>query len=170
MATPKKIEKVTELTEKVGKAKSIVFAEYKGIKHKQLEDLRKRLKKMDSEIVVSKNRLLLRSLGDAGQQVKDTLQNDTAAVFSYKDEVTAVKELVKFFKEVNMGKTKGGVLNGKALSEKDVTYLATLPAKDVLLGKLVGQMFAPLYGLHHSLSWNINKLVWALNGVKEKKS
>lgn len=170
MATQKKIEKVTELTEKVSKSKSIIFAEYKGIKHKQLEDLRKRLKKVDSEIMVSKNRLLLRSLGEAGEQVKETLQNDTVALFSYQDEVSGVKELVKFFKEVNLGKTKGGVLAGKALSDKDVINLSSLPSKDVLLGKLVGQMIAPIYGLHHSLSWNINKLVWALNGIKEKKA
>ena len=169
MATQKKIEKVNELTEKVGRAKSIVFAEYKGIKHKQLEDLRKRLKQADSEIVVSKNRLLLRSLGDAGEHVKETLQYDTAAVFSYKDEISGVKELAKFFKEVNLGKTKGGLLEGKALSEKDVNYLATLPSREVLLTKLVGQMIAPIYGLHHSLSWNINKLVWGLNAIKEKK-
>jgi len=170
MATQKKIEKVAELTEKVQKSKSIVFAEYKGIKHKQLEDLRKRLKKVDSEIVVSKNRLLLRALGDSGAGSKETLQNDTVALFSYKDEVAGVKELVKFFKEVNLGKTKGGVLEGKTLSEKEVVYLATLPGKEVLLTRLVGQMLAPLYGLHHSLQWNINTLVWALNGIKEKKS
>lgn len=170
MATQKKIEKVNEMTEKVSKSKSIIFAEYKGIKHKQLEELRKTLKKANSEIVVAKNRLLLKALGDAGEGVKETLQNDTAAVFSYNDEVAGLKELVKFFKAANLGKTKGGVLNGQALSAKDVDQLAKLPAKEVLLGKLVGQMIAPIYGLHQSLNWNINKLVWSLNAIKDKKA
>lgn len=170
MATQKKIETVKEMTEKVEKAKSIVFAEYKGIKHKQLEELRRALRKANAEIVVSKNRLLLRALGENGKVVAEALQNDTAAVFSYGDEVSGVKELTKFLKAANMGKAKGGLLNGQALSEKDVNYLADLPSKDILLGKLVGQMIAPLYGLHHSLSWNINKLVWGLNAVKEKKA
>jgi len=170
MATQKKIETVQEMTEKVNNAKSIVFAQYQGIKHKQLEELRKALRKANAELVVSKNRLLLRALGEQGQVVQDVLQNDTAAVFSYVDEVAGVKELNKFLKSVNLGKTKGGLLNGQALSEKDVNNLAELPSKDVLLGKLVGQMIAPLYGLHHSLSWNINKLVWSLNAIKEKKA
>jgi large subunit ribosomal protein L10 len=169
MATQKKTDIVNELTEKVKKSKSIVFAEYKGIKHKQLEELRRALRKVDAEIVVSKNRLLLRALGEQGEGVKDTLQNDTAALFSYGDEVTGVKELAKFFKAATLGKTKGGILEGKALSEADVNKLAALPSKQILLGQLVGQMIAPLYGLHHSLSWNINRLVWGLNAVKEKK-
>jgi len=170
MATQKKIDTVKELSDKVEKSKSIVFAEYKGIKHKQLEDLRKALKKVDSEIVVSKNRLLLRALGDAGNGVKDVLENDTAALFSYKDEVAGVKELAKFFKVISLGKTKGGLLGTKVLSQKEVEQLASLPSKEVLLGKLVGQLISPVYGLHQALNWNLNRLVWALSAVKEKKN
>jgi large subunit ribosomal protein L10 len=170
MATQKKIATVTTLTEKVKRAKSIVFAQYKGIKHKQLEELRKKLKAAGSEIVVSKNRLLLRSLGGAGDRVKDILEGDTAALFSYTDEVAGVKVLTRFFKDINLGKTKGGLLGEKVLTNDDVMQLAALPGREILLGKLVGQMSAPLYNLHHALSWNIHTLVWGLNALREKKS
>ena len=170
MATQKKIETVNELTEKVGKAKSIVFAEYKGIKHKQLEELRKSLKKVDAEFMVTKNRLMQRALGDAGKDASELLTNDTGAIFSYKDEVSGIKELNKFFKAVALGKAKGGMLGTKVLSEKDVIALSQIPSKEVLLAKLVGQLNAPISGLHRSLSWNLNKFVWALNAVKDKKN
>lgn len=170
MATQKKIDQVNELTDKVGKAKSIVMADYKGLKAKQLEELRKNLKKADAELVITKNTLMRRAMGDNAKDMGETLTQESAAVFSYKDEVSGVKELFKFFKTAGMGKAKGGFLSGKALNAKEVETLSEIPPKEVLLGRLVGQMMAPISGLHHSLSWNINKLVWALNSVKEKKA
>lgn len=170
MATAKKIATVEEMTVKVGKSKSIVFAEYKGLKHKQLEELRKALKKVNAEFMVTKNRLMVRALGDVGAKAAPELNGDTAAVFSYQDEVAGVKELIKFFKAANLGKTKGGVLGDRVLTPAEVVTLSQIPGKEILLGRLVGQLNAPVSGLHHALSWNINKLVWALNGIKEKKS
>jgi len=51
-----------------------------------------------------------------------------------------------------------------------VIRLATLPSKDALLGQLVRQLMGPVQGLHHALSWNLNKFVWALNAIKNSKS
>jgi large subunit ribosomal protein L10 len=168
--TPKKIETVTELSDKVARAKSIILTEYQGVKHKQLEELRRKLKATNAEFVVAKNRLLKRALGDKSKQVETFLEQPTASLFAYADEVAPLKELVKFFKTVGIGKTKGGLLGDSTLTEADVTRLATLPSREVLLGKLVGQLNAPIQGLHHALQWNINKLVWTLNSIKEKKT
>lgn len=169
MATPKKVQVVTELTEKVNKAKSIVFAEHQGITHKELETLRKNLRKVNAEMVISKNRLIKRALGESGESVSEALVKDTAAVFSYGDEIAGVKELATFLKAAGKGKAKGGLLGKTVLSAKDVVSLAALPGKQELLGKLAGQLMAPIQGLHYSLSWNLNRLVWALNSIKEKK-
>lgn len=168
--TPKKIETVTELTDKVAKAKSIMLTGYQGIKHKQFEELRKLLKKTSAEFVVAKNRLLKRALGDKAKSLESLLEQPNAVLFAYEDEVAPLKELLKFFKAVGFGKTKGGLLGDTALSETDVTRLATLPSREILLGTLVGQLNAPIRGLHYALSWNINRLVWALNNIKISKS
>ncbi len=169
MPTQKKIETVEKLTEKVAKAKSIMLTDYRGLKHKQLEELRKLLKKTESELVVTKNRLLLRALGDKAEKVSEQLSDTTAALFAYADEVAPLKELLKYFKTAGVGKAKGGLLGSQVLSDADMTRLASLPSREVLLGQLVGQMKAPIQGLHYALNWNLNKLVWALNAVKEKK-
>jgi large subunit ribosomal protein L10 len=169
MATTKKIETVDKLSQKVTKAKSIIFTDYVGLKHKQLEDLRKQLKKADSEIVVTKNKLLLRALGDKADSTKEMLREATASLFSYADEVAPLKIMLKFFKVTTIGKVKGGLLGQNILSDKDVTKLASLPTREVLLGKLVCQLNAPIQGFHYALSWNLNKLVWALDAVKSKK-
>ncbi len=168
--TQKKVDVVGELTDKVAKSKAIVLADYSGIKHKQLEELRKILKKSNAEFAVVKNRLLARSLGDTAKAVESQLTDATGALFAYADEVAPLKDLLKFFKAAGAGKTKGGILGSVVLTDAEVARLATLPSRDMLLAKLVGQLNAPIQGLHYALSWNINKLVWALDGIKNKKA
>lgn len=170
MPTQKKIDAVNNLAEKISKAKVMVLADYRGIKHKQLEELRRNLKKSNGEFTVSKNRFILRALGDKGQALREALNESTAVLFAYADEVAPLKELLKFFKTAGMGKTKAGLMGDSVLSEAEVTRLATLPSRDVLLGRLVGQLNAPIQGLHYALSWNINKFAWALQAIKGKKS
>lgn len=170
MATQKKIDSVTTLTEKVTKAKVMVLADYRGLKHKQLEELRRSLKKTNGEFIIAKNRLVLRALGDRAESMKEALNNETAVLFAYEDEVAPLKELLKFFKAAGMGKTKAGLMGSTFMTDQDVSKFATLPGREVLLGKLVRQLNAPIQSLHYALQWNINKFVWALNAVKTKKS
>jgi large subunit ribosomal protein L10 len=170
MATQKKIDAVAELSDKIGKTKSMVFVDYTGIKHKQLETLRKSLKAADAEFAVTKNTLMLRALGDKAESLKPMLKASTATVFSYKDEVTGIKELTKFLKAVGLGKTKGGALGDTVLTDKDLDRLAKLPGREALLGQLAGQLMAPVQGLHYALRWNLQSLVMALSAVKAKKA
>lgn len=178
--TPKKVETVTALTDKVAKAKAIVVAEYQGIKHKQFELLRRSLAKTDAEFVVAKNRLLKKALhasegaqgkhsADSIKAIEPFLEQPNAALFAYADQVAPLKEMLKFFKAVGFGKVKGGLMGDTVLSDTDVTKLATLPSREILLGQLARQLNAPIQGLHYALSWNLNKLAWALNAIKESK-
>ena len=170
MATQKKIETVTKLTDSVNRSKSIIFVDYRTIKHKQLETLRKTLKKTQSEFVVAKNRLMLRALGDRAESVSAYLSNTTATLFNFGDEVGGLKDLMKFFKTIGAGILKGGILGQTVLTDAQVSILAGLPGRQELLGQLAGQLKAPLYHLHYALSWNMSKLVWGLNAIKNKKS
>lgn len=170
MATQKKIDTVTLLNDKISKAKSMVFVDYRGLKHKQMEELRRSLKKSQGELTVAKNRLLLRSLADKAESLRSVLTDTTATLFAYADEVAPLKELLKFLKTAGVGKTKGGLLGGAILSDAEVTRLAALPTRDVLLGRLVRQLNAPIQGLHYALSWNLRQLLYALFAIKEKKA
>ena len=169
MATQKKIDTVAELTQKIAKAKAMVLADYRGLKHKQLEELRKTLKKTQGEFVVTKNRLLKKALGDKAKAIEATLNDSTATLFAYADEVAPLRELLKFFKIAGAGIPKSGFLGETILNESDITSLASLPSRQMLLAKLVGQLNAPIQGLHYALSWNMNRLAWALTAIRDKK-
>ncbi len=170
-AKQKKIDTVSSLTDKVNRAKAIVLTDYRGLKHKQFEEIRKVLKKLDAELVVAKNRLLKRALGNKKTAtLEQTLSEPTATLFSYADEVAPLKALLKFFKATATGKAKAGLLGSQSLSSSDVERLANLPTRDALLGQLAGALNAPIQGLHYALSWNLTAFLYALNAVKGKKS
>lgn len=170
MPTQKKIDAVHDLTDKLSRAKSVVLADYRGLKHKQLEDLRKALKKVNADFTITKNRLLKRSLKSSAKDFESFLNQTTAVLFAYADEVAPLKVLLKFLSAAGFGKTKAGLLGTQFLSDTDVTRLASLPNHNVLLGQLVGQLNAPIQGLHYALEWNINRLVWGLNAIVNFKS
>src|SRR5215204_3448570 len=78
---------VAEYTKKVEKAKGIVFANYQGLTHLQLEALKKVLKKEEAEFVAAKNTLLLRALEGKVDitSEKDKFTQPTGALFIYND-------------------------------------------------------------------------------------
>ncbi|MGH7245758.1 MAG: 50S ribosomal protein L10 [Candidatus Levyibacteriota bacterium] len=162
---------VAEVTEKVGKAKAMVFTDYTGITHKQLEGLKKQLRSMDAEFAVTKNTLLKISLGE--EKVKDhgdSFRQPTGTLFLYGDIVAPLKALAKMMKEFEKPQVKFGFLDGKAITDKEVLKLATLPSREVLLTQLVGMLNSPIQNLHRALNWNLQKFVMTLGAVAKKKS
>lgn len=170
MATQRKIEIVKVLTDKVNRTRAMIVADYQGLSHKQLEELRKLLRKLNAEFVVAKNALLKRALGEEKKLPDDVLSGSTGVLFTFADEAGPVKELVNFLKNANLGSIKIGVLGATNLSADEVNRLAELPSRPILLGQLASQLQAPLSGLHNALSWNIRKFAWTLDAVKNKKN
>lgn len=166
----KKQQIVAELTEKVNKAKTMVFANYQGMTHIQIEQFKKALKKVDAELVIAKNTLVNLALKDSPVKVtKEDFKEPTATVFAYSDPIAPIKELVASFKKLKLPIIKFGVFEGKLLTDAEINRLSTIPSREALLGQLVGGMKAPIYGLHRALSWNLTKLVLTLKAVEKNK-
>lgn len=167
----KKEQLVAELTEKVGKSTAIVFANYQGLTHQQLENMKRSLKKVDAEFIAVKNTLLELALKDKIDKETATqhFSQPTGALFIYKDIVDPLKELAKTVKEFKMPVIKFGIVEGKVVTDQQVTKIATLPPLPVLQAQLLGQMKAPISGLHRALNWNLQSLVMTLNAIKDKK-
>lgn len=164
-----KEEAVTKLTEKLGRAKAIVFADYKGMNMKQLSELRDKLREVQGEFTITKNTLLKLALPTANHQLPTDLEGPTATLFAYDDEVSPIKLLVKSLKDTAIGKVKTGFLGDMVLNEEKILQLATLPSKDELRGKTVGVLVAPLQDIVSVLQGNLRNLVYALNQIKISK-
>ena len=163
----KKVDIVTGLTEKFGKAKAIVFTNYQGITHKQLEGFKKAIKPLNAEYVVAKNSLLTIALSENKIKLSEeqALDGQTGTLFLYDDVISPLKALAKTIKELNLPSVKFGIMENDFISGEQVLKLSTLPTKEVLLAQLVGGLKGPIFGLHRTLSWNLQKLVMTLNAV-----
>lgn len=169
----KKIDVVSSLKEKLGKTATIFLADYRGLTHQQMEQLRKTLKKVQAEFLVAKNSLIKLAISDTykvlAKDIEKALNNPTALLISFGDGITAIKELAKFMKANQLPKIKVGLFEGKPATEAEFIKLSTLPSKDELISILSFRLKSPIFGLHYALSGNIRKLVYALNAVSKNK-
>jgi len=172
----KKENIVAEVSDKINRAQALIFTNYQGLKHLQIENLKKKLRTVDAELMIAKNTLLKlalannKNLDSAREEIEKNLQNPTATLFAYSDVIGPLKELAKILKEFNLPTVKFGILENKTITADQVNRLATLPPREVLIAQLIGNMQAPIYGLHRALNWNIQKFVITLKAIEANKS
>ena len=166
----KKEKIVANLSEKVSRSKGMVFTNYQGLTHKQLENLRKKVQTMDADFVATKNTLILKSIKNLKDKLLSPLQGATATLFLYGDPIGPLKEVAKMIKELSLPSIKFGILDGQALTSDQVLKLSTLPSRETLLTQLVFGLKFPITGLHRSLNWNLQKFVMTLKAIEENKS
>lgn len=166
-------EILRNLSEKIKKSKSVVFAGFNALTVKDNENLRAQLRKENSEYYVAKKTLINLAFKD---QIKDlnvrNFSGKLAAVFSYEDEVAPAKILGKFRQDkekIEKVFFLGGILENKILSKEEVEALSKLPSKNELYAKLVGSLNAPISGFVNALAGNLRNLVYVLKAIESKK-
>lgn len=198
MPTNKKINIVSDLTEKLAAAKSVVLTDYRGLTTPQIEELRQKIEEVGGTFMITKNTLLqlaleatgyqlpARQSPDARQPLRGTsglgsrrlaggppttyqLEGPTATLFAFQDEIAPLKALTKFGKEWELPTIKAGFLGQEFITAEKVKELAKLPGKNELLTKLVGQLQVPIYGTVNALQGNLKNLVYLLQSIKESK-
>src|SRR5215475_1844816 len=147
MARAEKVTAVAELTERFQSSSGAVLTEYRGLTVAQLGELRRSLGDNASFSVV-KNTLTKIAAAEAGvtTELTDLLTGPSAIAFVSGDVVEAAKGLREFSRANPLLVIKGGVLDGKKLSPTEVTKLADLESREVLLAKLAGAMKASMAG------------------------
>ncbi|WP_328652105.1 50S ribosomal protein L10 [Micromonospora sp. NBC_00330] len=164
---------VAELTESFRSSGATVLTEYRGLTVSQLTQLRRSLG-ADTSYTVAKNTLAKRAATDAGITGLDELfTGPTALTFVSGDVVEAAKGLRDFAKANPKLVIKGGVFEGKAITAAEVTKLADLESREVLLAKLAGAMKGNLSkaaALFQAPLSKTARLAAALQDKREKES
>lgn len=143
------------ITEKFAKAKAAFIVDFKGLKVEQVTDLRKKLFPLESEMKVVRNTLAKRALKDhpdIEKALASQLTGTNAIVFAFGDITATAKTLSNFAKDIELFQLKTGVMDGKAMDENKIKFLATLPGKDQLRAQLLGVLCAPASQLVRTLN------------------
>lgn len=168
MKREQKTKILESLKEKLGKAKSFVLTDYRGLTHRQLEEIKKAVKEAGADFIVTKNTLLKLSLPSSIiNDLSSSLTGPTATLFSYQDEIAPLGVLAKFIKNFGLPQVKVGIIGEKVLSSEEILRLAFLPSQEMLIATLVARLKSPIYGLQYSLNWNLEKLTLILKEVRK---
>lgn len=161
---------VKDIALRFKKAQGIIVAEYSGLKVPQVTELRREVRKADGEFSVLKNRLVKRVLDELEiKGLSEYFKGPVAVAFSHSDPVLLAKVVAKYVEGFEALKLKGGYIGGKVLSPKEIQQLSKLPSKEELYVKLMRTMQAPIQGLLRVLQAVPQKVVVALNGIKDQK-
>ena len=146
-----------------------IVVDYKGLTVGHLTELRKRLGKAGSEVHVVKNSIFRIAAKEAGvADLNGQMTGQLAVVTGKKDVSAAAKTLKTFAAEFDKLKVKFGYLNNQKLAERDLMALADLPSIEVLRGKLLGVLNAPVTKLVVLLNTPASQLARVLQAKAEK--
>ena len=159
MPSKRNIQQLTDLKDRVSKAKSVVFTDNSGLNALGQSQLREKVIAAGGEMIIAKNTLLRLALNAENDEL---MIGPTAVLLAYQDEVLPIKVLAEFAKANERPVIKGGLLGTSPLSAEQVMELAKLPNKLELLVKLMQQIQGPAYRLVRTLNGNIQKLVYVL--------
>jgi large subunit ribosomal protein L10 len=161
---------IKELRDGLASASFMILTDYRGLKVRQGEELRRRLAKLGARFHVVKNSFFKLALPeDQRAQAADVLTSPTAVVVGAGDVVETAKVLAGFQQEQRVLTIKRGLLDGQVLSPADMDALTKLPARPVLLGMLVGVIAAPMAQLAGVFKQKLASLVYVIQAAQEKK-
>lgn len=151
----KKVEEVEALGAEIKQAKTAILATFSGLKAAQTEDLRKTIRNAGAKYRVVKNTLALRAAqGTTLEQLLKQAEGVTSIAYTAGDPVSLAKALAKYAKDNPEFSFKAGVVEGRAVSVKEIETLATMPSREEIMSKLLFLINAPA-----------QRLVTAINAV-----
>jgi large subunit ribosomal protein L10 len=166
---PEKVAVVEEVRERLASANASVITEYRGLTVTQLAELRKALSAVGDYKVYKNTLVRLAVAGGEYEGLSDLLVGPTAIAFVNGELSAAAKALRDFARLHPALIVKGGFAAGSALSTEDLTAMADLPSREVLLSRLAGGLAAPLQQLAGLLQALPRNLAYGISALLDER-
>ena len=136
---------IDEIKDRVQNNATIVLFDYRGITDNEAKELRRALRSNDSDYKVYKNTMIrFAAKGTEFEALEPHLEGPTALAVSKSDATAPARVLAEFAKTAEKLELKGGVVEGTYYDAKGINVIATIPSREVLLGRLLGSMQSPI--------------------------
>jgi large subunit ribosomal protein L10 len=171
MRKAEKTAVVAQLAESFNRASIAVVSEYRAIKAGESDDLRRRFRAAQGEFRVAKNTLVRLAIKNTKfETLESSLGGAVGLVLSYADPVEVAKTINSLRELGERFKVRGGVLEGKPLTAAEISALAALPSREVLLAQLLGLLQAPATRLARLLNEPASALARLLDAFGKKQT
>jgi large subunit ribosomal protein L10 len=163
MPTDAKRATVAELRDEIAGSHATIVADYRGLTVGELATIRRALREQGIRYRVVKNRLARIAANDAGRaELVELLDGPTGLALGGADEVTLAKAFLDAVRPYRTVAVRGALIGDHRIGSDEVTRLASLPPRDVLLAQLAGGIASPLAGLASVISAPLRNLGYAL--------
>ena len=135
---------VAEVKEALSQSQLAMVIEYQGLSVAEITDLRRRLRPTGTICKMTKNTLMRIAVeGDyTWQPMTEFLKGSSVFLLVQDDLKAAIKAYQDFQKATRKTELRGGVMEGRALTEDDIKALTELPSKEELMARLAGGLKA----------------------------
>ncbi|GIU91236.1 MAG: 50S ribosomal protein L10 [Acidimicrobiia bacterium] len=169
MPRPEKVQAVAELKQRLAEARAVFLTEFRGLTVSQMQQLRRNLRQAGAEYKVVKMTLARRAAAEVGLDGLDELLVGPTALAFADDPVTVAKVLRDASRDSDKLVIKGGILAGSIIPPEQVSKLAEIEPREVLLAKIAGAAKAPLYQMAGLMAALTRNTAWAIAQLLEKK-
>jgi large subunit ribosomal protein L10 len=171
MPTQAKAEKIDELAEKLGHASVVILVQTQGLKVKDMNELRSKMRAAKLEFHIAKN-TLLRIAAERNNMEhldKSIFTGQTAVAFGYGDEVTAARTVSDYVHTSRVAVLKSGILGGRALTADQVENIARIPGgKNYAKAQVVGVIQGPLATTYSLLTAPLRDFCYVIQARAEQ--
>jgi len=166
MPAQKNVDYIEKLKERLKPGKAFYFTDFTGLAVKNLEVLRRELKKSNATYVVIKNTLGFLAMKDMGfdeVSIRELFVGPTGLAIAFDDPVV----LAKILNNTENLKLKGGFVEGEYLDKTRIVEFAKIPPKETLYCYLVGSIDV-IRNFAGTLESMVRNLLYTLEAIKEK--
>lgn len=136
---------VQEIADLFNGAQSAVAVDYRGLTVAEDTELRKKLREAGVSYKVYKNTLIrLAAKGTEFESLVPILEGPTAIAVSKDDATAPARIIADFAKNAKALEIKGGVVEGQYYDAEAMQTIASIPSREVLLGRLLGSIQSPI--------------------------
>ncbi|MFA6526977.1 MAG: 50S ribosomal protein L10 [Candidatus Babeliales bacterium] len=161
---------VAEVRELFSQTQATFLVNYQGMSVSHLQSLRRALRENNGVLKVTKATLMKKATHDiVGVDNFSAQFKDQVGLVFAKGDISSVAKQLKTFSEQNEAlKLLSGFFEARVLSQQEVAYLASLPARDVLLAQVVGTVQAPIASFVRLLNLLTVRLLYVLKEIEAK--
>ncbi|HSK66407.1 MAG TPA: 50S ribosomal protein L10 [Anaerolineales bacterium] len=165
----RKEEVLTTYADWMKRSQAVILVEYTGVRMKDLDAIRSKIRETGGEFHVVKNTLARRAFADSGMELpQEYLVKSTAISFAFTDPASTAKALTDAMKGKEAIKVKGGFMSGQALNAAQVKALADMPPLPVVRAQLLGMLQAPAGKLVRTIAEPARGLAAVVKAFAEK--
>lgn len=166
-----KQEIVAELKETLSQSQLALVIDYNGLSVAEISDLRRRLRPKGTSCKVTKNTFMRIAVegDDNWQPMTEFLKGSSAFLLVKEDISGAIKAYQDFQKASKKTELRGGVMEGRALTEQDVKALGDLPSKEQLIAQIAGAINALATKIAVAINEVPSGLARSLQAVADKE-